>query len=619
MLKLRAPSSTDKPKTRAENSAAAVKTVVSSSTDSTNMNTKKLPELQQRTMDGRVAGAKKNETGAAKNDSAPDTSSTVYDSKEATGPSKFVEFFEAYNAKSPHISSESLDALDYLKRGAPFHGESTFADKASVKAGGAHWTPNKFVDDENGSQEGIKRATGWWSARDEDTLIRLLKLRDRDRIVWTPRGLDVHAANCIRDVWAAHHAALQEDDELALRADLDALDYLKRGAPFRGESTFADKASVKAGGAHWTPNKFVDDENGPQDGMKHAAGWWSARDEDTLIHLLELRDKDRIIWTPLGLDVHAASALYAHTHSVLAAHQRTIDATVASETESRAAQLEARERAVHARERAVHAQDIPADDPEDVSRLVNELMVPWTEEDAAASSRSAGLGPHAGVARARRALRALHLRIVTIDAARRGDWEVEELPPLLELPESRRCDFFFNLEKAMNYRNRNSSDVHDEEKTGFSVRSVRQRIPSPLAHAKSTALTSKIAGGGRARSDDHHSGRRPERKVAISPDEESCAGNEALDCNRTEWIEYPSFKRSRTTWCTACGARIDLQFADCACRERRVWTECKECQCSGCDEQPCPCSAGDGWWARQYLAKREEGEELERAKGLIAR
>lgn len=96
-----------------------------------------------------------------------------------------TEFVAWLRAKQTSHAVHVDMAKDYILEGAPYCGDSTFDAKENIKEQGGSWhqNPDKRKDCDDKS---IRR--GWWSARDDSTLVKLLRMPndDRGRRQWTP-------------------------------------------------------------------------------------------------------------------------------------------------------------------------------------------------------------------------------------------------------------------------------------------------------------------------------------------------------------------------------------------------------------------------------------------------
>ena len=69
-------------------------------------------------------------------------------------------------------------------------------------------------------------------------------------------------------------------------AFVEAVEYLKLGAPYKGVSAFESKDALKELHAVWAPNPLKNRADGVRDGL--VGGWWSAPDESVLLDILEI-------------------------------------------------------------------------------------------------------------------------------------------------------------------------------------------------------------------------------------------------------------------------------------------------------------------------------------------
>ena len=134
------------------------------------------------------------------------------------GGGEFILFLEQCKAGKleVHTGDEcSLQAIDYVLTGPPYRGDCSFQHKNAVKHAGGTWIKNSSQ-----SQDGRKAPAGWWCAKNEDVLIRLLEIRDEcnGTRTWVPTGADDSLAGRIQRLWSQFtewkHAELTSEKAL---------------------------------------------------------------------------------------------------------------------------------------------------------------------------------------------------------------------------------------------------------------------------------------------------------------------------------------------------------------------------------------------------------------------
>lgn len=320
---------------------------------------------------------------------------------------------------------------------------------------------------------------------------------------------------------------------------VDAVDYLRNGPPYRGESVYSDRELVKDAGAKWTRTDDL--------------ACWAAPDRNSLLLLLKLRRSEPhaavepphadvsscefkkyksrarkplanwqvaeplCCWHPMGLSIDAARRvghLLRDYECKADAHVNTASVTT---TVNRLASLQ----------EAMRARDIPEDDAADVRQLWERYGVAFDAAMSTASSQLFELGPHVGVSSARRVLRGLHLKTITTD---------ELLQRTARPPPTRDPSTTASL------------DAVDETR----------RLQTPVAN--SVHFESKPS--------QHDSWNAADVVAKIRP----CV-----------W-ETP---RVLTTTCGVCNDVVNLQFSDCSCLGKH-WKGCAACGAPSCREQACP-------------------------------
>lgn len=215
-------------------------------------------------------------------------------------------------------------------------------------------------------------------------------------------------------------------------AFVEAVEYLKLGAPYKGVSAFESKDALKELHAVWAPNPLKNRADGVRDGL--VGGWWSAPDESVLLDILEIelssekrndgaKDHDAYsdawrdappvgFWQPLEVPEESVRRIL-ELICEFRSNQKMEDASLA-----RAAATD--RAAAAARAAAVASKDVAVldDNASDVSQL-EKLGVRWTRKIASEVSRRSDFGPSSGLSDAIRALRAIKLKIVTVDALNR--------------------------------------------------------------------------------------------------------------------------------------------------------------------------------------------------------
>lgn len=166
-----------------------------------------------------------------------------------------------------------------------------------------------------------------------------------------------------------------------MSADLAyAKDYLKRGPPFLGDSSFRHKDEVKKAGGRWNSE----------------TSQWKANDEATLLSLI-----DTGIWMPAGLNASMAAAMKR-------AIRMRDDEVEQNEMKARAAKEE--RDSLRKKSTAMADLMVPADE-EDLLKDAAEHGV--TSEMVLTSGSWAGLGPRSGISNVRRLHRGIRLNILT--------------------------------------------------------------------------------------------------------------------------------------------------------------------------------------------------------------
>ena len=351
-------------------------------------------------------------------------------------------------------------------------------------------------------------------------------------------------------------------------AFVEAVEYLKLGAPYKGVSAFESKDALKELHAVWAPNPLKNRADGVRDGL--VGGWWSAPDESVLLDILEIelssekrndgaKDHDAYsdawrdappvgFWQPLEVPEESVRRIL-ELICEFRSNQKMEDASLA-----RAAATD--RAAAAARAAAVASKDVAVldDNASDVSQL-ERMGVRWSRKIASEVSRRSDYGPSSGLSDAIRALRAIKLKLVSVDALNRMGGQAQ--PTVLVVEEaSRRV-----VDTPHRFNNRY---IFTGPSTGaFIFGSSPGMIAVPQPRALARIL-------------QEHSLADLECAGFLAKPEPVCAGRAGRGQVQAQAQgRYYTTRKFTRTICSTCKNEVDGQFLDCQCSNR--WLICPLC------------------------------------------
>ena len=355
-------------------------------------------------------------------------------------------------------------------------------------------------------------------------------------------------------------------------AFVEAVEYLKLGAPYKGVSAFESKDALKELHAVWAPNPLKNRADGVRDGL--VGGWWSAPDESVLLEILEIelssdRRGQRVwrpaeysdasdawvdappvgFWKPLDVPEESVRRIL-ELICEFRSNQKMEDASLA-----RAAATD--RAAAAARAAAVASKDVAVldDNASDVSQL-ERMGVRWSRKIASEVSRRSDFGPSSGLSDAIRALRALKLKIVTVEALNRMGGKTQPNGLVVEEASRRVVDTPHRF---------NNRYIFTGPSTGaFIFGSSPGTIAVPSSRAISRILQEQsladLEGGG----------------FLCAKPGTGCAGRAGRGQVQAQAQgRYYTTRKFTRTICATCKADVEEQFLECHCSNQ--WKTCPSC------------------------------------------
>ena len=360
-----------------------------------------------------------------------------------------------------------------------------------------------------------------------------------------------------------------------------AHEYLKAGPPYKGDSDFQAKDTIRDLGGKWMENPLKIDKDA-RDGIMR--GWrvaWDAKDLEALI-TAPRNSKGKRIWTAIDVpDSHHDKMLRLMRE--YEGHQLV---TTEEAEKKRKADAAASSSRAEAQKEELKNLNLQQDTEDDIKRLKDEYDVDWSFDLAMKAQASACLGPQMTTAIGR-VLRGLKFKIISPEQASVGNFEA--------VTTARRAKARVHQTDGHEAAMVDASNAMDEE--------INYRL---LSAPKSASSGCFMFGNN-----------NPNHIPIPTPAEREKMQEAAEEAVRAlvSGKEVPNLPAVRCTYCTGCVTELFEQFLDCGC-DGYAWSKCLVCHVLHCSFQPCACANREEWNRLQNMAVREQKKQFDAAEQL---